>query len=168
VPRPALVLVLLALTVPAVAAAGTPLKTARSGVVSLQVPAAWKVVSRRGPVPLVAAATRPVAGYHPNVTVVTGTPRGSRSAEAWRRQVVSGLRAPRGGTLASRVVRLPAGRAVEVSVRGTVGRRGIRWLLYALDTRPRSYVVTFTSGARAWPRYADLFRRLARTVRVRR
>jgi hypothetical protein len=156
--------------IPISASAGTPLKTARSGAVSMRVPAAWKLTTQTGSVALVAASRRAEGGFHANVTVVAGQVRGNASVEAWRRQIVSGLRAlpTGGGKLTSRIVRLPAGRAVEVSLRGAGPTRNIRFLIYAIDAGRKAYVATFTAGSRVWSRYGALFKTLARSVRIRR
>lgn len=167
--RLALAAAALALAVTSLAWAATPLKTARSGDVSLRVPAAWKVTARRGAIPLVATARRPAGGYVPNVTVVSGPVRGDASVEDWRREITQGLPALVGGAKPrSRLVRLPAGRAVEVSL--TSGRQGKRprLLLYAIDAGRKAYVVTFTAGASVWGRFDTLFRAMARSVRIRR
>lgn len=158
------------LVLPVSAGAGTPLKTARSGALSMRVPAAWKVTTQTGAVSLVAASRKPEGGFHANVTVVAGQVRGRASMEGWRRQIVAGLRAlpTGGGKVTSRIVRLPAGRAVEVSLRGTGQTRNIRWLIYAIDAGRKAYVVTFTAGSRVWSRYGTLFTTLARSVRIRR
>ena len=152
----------------AVAAAATPLKTARSGDVSLKVPAAWKVTVRRGVIPLVATARVPVGGYTPNVTVVAGPVRGNESVEVWRRQITQGLGGLTGGKPTSRIVRLPAGRAVELSIKGGGKGNSPRLLLYAIDAGRKAYVVTYTASASTWRRFEALFRTMARSVRVRR
>lgn len=169
-PRLGLLAALLALVLPLTAGAGTPLKTARSGAVSLRVPAAWQVTRGSGAISLIAAARVPEGGFHANVTVVAGQVRGRSSLEAWRRQIVAGLRAlpTGGGALRSRIVRLRAGRAVEVSLRGAGRMRGVRWLVYAFDAGRKAYVVTFSAGSRAWTRYRALFDGMARSVRIRR
>lgn len=166
--RMLVVLLLLAVAVSA-AAAATPMKTARSGDMSLRVPAAWKVTARRGAIALVATARSPAGGFVPNVTVVAGPVRGNESVEAWRRQITRGLGAISGGAKTrSRIVRLPAGRAVEISIESSGQGRSPRLLLYAIDAGRKAYVVTFTAGAAAWRRFETLFRVMARSVRVRR
>ena len=104
-----------------------------------------------------------------NQTVVNGPVRGNEKVEAWRRQITQGLGAL-GGTVKtrSRIVRLPSGRAVEVSVTGAGKGSTPRLLLYAIDAGRKAYVVTFTAGASAWSRFDALFRTMARSVRIRR
>lgn len=168
--RGRIALAALLLVLPTAASAGAPFRSVRSGAVSMLVPSAWRVAKQRGAIQLVAAARTAEAGFRPNVAVVAGQPRGRLSVEAWRRQIMAGLSGlPSGRTkAASRILRLPAGPAVEVSVRGATGGRTIRWLIYAIDAGRKAYVVTFTTGGRAWARYAPLFRAMAQSIRISR
>jgi len=159
---------LLVVVAPASAAPG--LKPVRAGKFSMRVPTAWKAQTNVGTLALVAASTRPEGGFFTNANVIAGAPRAGAPITEWRSDLVAQLR--RAGLVIgkprSRVVRLPAGRAVEIAFGGSLSGRKLRWLTYAYDAGAKAYILTFTTAASQYARNAPLFRRLSRTVRIRR
>jgi hypothetical protein len=160
---------LLALVAPA-ASAAPRLKPVRAGKFSMRVPVAWKAQTNVGTIALIAASTKPEGGFFTNANVIAGAPRAGAPITQWRTDLVAQLR--RAGLVVgkprSRVVRLPAGRAVEIAFGGSLSGRKLRWLTYAYDAGAKAYILTFTTAASQYARNAPLFRRLSRTVRIRR
>ena len=158
------------LVVVAPASAATSLKPVRSGKFSMRVPTAWKARTNVGTLALIAASTRPEGGFFTNANVIAGAPRAGAPITEWRSDLVAQLR--RAGLVIgkprSRVVRLPAGRAVEIAFGGSLSGHKLRWLTYAYDAGAKAYILTFTTAASQYARNAPLFRRLSRTVRIRR
>jgi len=158
------------LVVVAPASAATNLKPVRAGTFSMRVPTAWKAQTKVGTLALIAASTRPEGGFFTNANVIAGAPRAGAPITEWRSDLVAQLR--RAGLVIgkprSRVVRLPAGRAVEIAFGGSLSGRKLRWLTYAYDAGAKAYILTFTTAASQYARNAPLFRRLSRTVRIRR
>ena len=165
----ALALLAAALAPPAHARSEEAYKTARGPGFSLSVPSSWRTRAGVGPVKLFAAARRREAGVFTNANVVLGAARGQTPLSAWRRRVVGELRASGfvRGTPRARVIRLPAGTAIEVEYRGSVTGHRLHWLAYVIDARARSYVVTFTAAEAAYARHARSFVRMARSFRIR-
>lgn len=150
------------------AAEPTPLRPVKATGFQIAVPTEWQTLKNVGSLKLMAIAALPDAGFRPNLNVViTESPAGS--LEGIRRELRREL--PKTGikltSLTSRPMLLPAGRAVEVRYRGTMIGRKLAWLAFILEARGRSHVLTFTSSQRSADRYAPLFRRMARTFRLR-
>jgi hypothetical protein len=156
------------LLVPGANAEPAKLRAVRAPGFTVGVPTGWQTLKNVGSLKLMAVAALPEGGFRPNLNVVvTESPAGS--IEGMRRELQREL--PKTGirltSLATRPVRLPAGRALEVRYRGTMVGKKLTWLAFILEARGRSHVLTFTSAQRTATRHAPLFRRMARSFRLR-
>jgi len=159
--------VLAALALAATAtAAGSTTKPVRAGHVSLRLPASWQVRRNVGPLLFVAIAPAAAGGKRTNVTVAEGPRNPRETLRTWRQKLVRGLSAlPDGLRVRTRFVRLPGGRAVEVTATGGAGLTP-QALMYGIQTDERAVVLVFTSSASAWRQRAPQLRAIARTLRI--
>ncbi len=149
-------------------AAPAPLRPVRAAGFSIGVPVGWQTIRDVGSLKLMAVVAGADGGFRTNFNVVvTESPAGS--IEGMRRELRREL--PKTGirvsSLTTRVVWLPAGRALEVRYRGTMLGRRLAWLAYVLEARGRAYVLTFTASQSRSARYAPTFRAIARSFRLR-